>query len=147
MNKVRMIQAVFEGKNKEEIRKTFAPRLSNKGLKDDQFLHHVTLLYSNVPVDADSFTFAKEGEEVLVLFSNIVMSEEFGVEAIEVIVENKQGIRYDGRKNLHVTSSTNGKPPKESNTLLEGYHNGTIKATSFEIIFDCIIPATIRHYK
>lgn len=155
MSQVRMIQAVFEEPARERLFGLFPPKFSNKTLKDDQFLHHVTLFFSRKPIEItdDAWAtkvayWANEGDEVTVQFNNLVWSDSFGVEAVTVTLINSSGeiLESPPGKTWHVTISTEGKPPVESNTLLNSIDNSSMRAES-QKLNNIKTVATIKHYK
>jgi hypothetical protein len=150
-----MIQAIFEEKFRNELLTKFQPKFSNKTLKEDQFLHHVTLFYSKRPIDIDSDSYAtdvnnwaKEGEEVFVILEELVWSDTFGVEAIVVTLKNMKGEVLGGppNKTWHITVSTEGKSPVESNTLLNNRDEPSMRVES-QRLNGIKIMARIKHYK
>jgi len=150
-----MIQAVFEDAVRERLFGLFPPKFSNKTLKDDQFLHHVTLFFSRRPIETtdDAWAtkvdhWAMEGEEVTVQFNDLVWSDTFGVEAVTVTLINSGGeiLESPPGKTWHVTVSTEGKPPVESNTLLNSLNDRDMRAETQQLN-NIKTVATIKHYK
>lgn len=139
MSQVRMIQAAFEDGAREHLKSFFNRRFSNKTLKEDQFLHHVTLFFSRKPVDIETDemasavnNWAAEGELVFVYLEELVWSDTFGVEAVVVTLKNQNGETLPApvNKTWHITVSTEGKPPVESNTLLHDRNDPSMRAES-----------------
>lgn len=150
-----MIQAAFEGGFREQLFKDFPPKFSNSTLKEDQFLHHVTLFYSKKPISMESDelasyidNWAKEGEDVFVYLDDLVWSDTFGVEAITVRLKNFRGefLEAPANKVWHITVSTEGKPPVESNTLLNNRESPDFRTES-QTLGGKKYMAKIRHYK
>jgi hypothetical protein len=155
MKQARMIQAVFEGNFATQLKDIFKPKFSNKTLKADQFLHHVTLFFERKPVDIETHPWgsivdgwAQEGEDVFVYFKELVWSDTFGVEAVIVTLKNSKGEFLEAPENKiwHITVSTEGKPPVESNTLLNNRHDPSMRAES-QKLNDSKLIAKIVHYK
>jgi hypothetical protein len=134
-----MIQAAFEDSAREQLLSFFNRRFSNKTLKEDQYLHHVTLFFSRKPVEIESDetasainNWAAEGEYVFVYLEDLVWSDTLGVEAVIVTLKNQNGeiLPSPTNKIWHITVSTDGKPPVESNTLLSGRNDPGMRAES-----------------
>lgn len=139
MSQVRMIQASFEDSAREQLKSFFNRRFSNNTLKEDQFLHHITLFFTrkSVEIEADETAsavnaWAAEGEYVFVYLEELVWSDTFGVEAVVVTLKNQNGeiLPAPANKTWHITVSTEGKPPVESNTLLSGRNDPSMRAES-----------------
>jgi hypothetical protein len=155
MNKVRMIQAVFEDETRNQLEKMFKPSFSNSTLNKNQYLHHVTLFYNRGAVDLETDSYAseinqwaKEGEDVFVYFKEIVKSDIMGVEALVVTLKNSNGfvLEQPEGKTWHVTLSTEGKPPVMSNDLLAAKHDQSIKP-EIQKLNGFKVMAKIVHYK
>lgn len=92
---------------------------SNKTLKPDQYLHHVTLafkpndqLIKNINVN--------DGEQIKGVAFERCKSDSFGVEAIKVkLTKDNNETVFCANVNPHITASTEGKPPNDSNKLLD----------------------------
>ena len=154
MTPARMIQAVFEGGFEHQLKATLKPRFSNKTLKSDQFLHHVTLFFEKKVVDVETHPWgsvvngwANDGEDVFVYFNNLVWSDIFGVEAAVVTLKNSKGefLEPPEGKTWHVTVSTEGRPPVDSNTLLRNLDSPDMRIESQKLNFKLM--AKIKHYK
>jgi hypothetical protein len=150
-----MIQAVFEGSFREHLLNTFKPKFSNSTLKADQFLHHVTLFYSKTPVSLETDElasqvdqWANDGEDVFVYLEELVWSDTFGVEAIVVKLKNIRGefLEAPANKTWHITVSTEGKAPVESNTLLKNRESPDFR-TETQSLGGSKVMAKVRHYK
>jgi hypothetical protein len=148
-----MITAQFDDSVRASLLEQFKPKFSNKTLKPEQFLHHVTLFYSNKPIaiEADSYAtdvnnWAKVGETVFIILEELVWSDTLGVEAIVVTLKNTNGAVLGGppNKTWHVTVSTEGKPPVESNTLLNNRDEPSMRTES-QRLNGIKVVATIKH--
>ena len=109
----RLISAVLT-ENSVRLLKEAAPPKFQK-----VFIHHVTLAYNPSP---DTYTKIREvapvGSQVVIKCIQNIWDD--GVQAVSVEVFTETGVKvFSTNKNTHITISTNGKPPKYSNDLLD----------------------------
>jgi hypothetical protein len=110
-----MISAVLSDDSVRQLREAAPPQYKTV------FIHHVTLAFNpDMATYLKVREFAPNGEAVKIQCKENIWND--GVQAVTVEVFSPKGDNkvFVANKHPHVTISTDGKPPKESNTMLDG---------------------------
>ena len=121
----RFISAVLTDESRKKLELGLDElKFSNRTLKPEQYMHHVTIAYN-----PDLSTYEKviktvtDGDRIIVKCKRRCWSESFGVEAVTVELKTLNGKDvFINNEYPHITISTEGLPPVKSNDLFKNQY-------------------------